>query len=282
MFKNLFNSLFHGWFRKPDNTELAAALRLLHISIEQGDALLVESVLDEKGCDIDTPEEDGVPALIRAAFFGHTEIVVLLLDRKAFVDVRDSKADTALIIAAEKNHLEVARVLLQRGAQPDLQNELGETALHSASSMGYLPLVKLLLDYSSQKINAREQQDGRTALLNAVFENHRELVSLLLSHGADPNISTIFGTTPLMYAVEKCDTETVFQLLHEGALVNEIDFLFGETALMIAAEHGSKDVVKLLIDHKAQLDIKDKEGLSALDRAIHKGHKDVVALLASV
>jgi ankyrin repeat protein len=97
----------------------------------------------------------------------------------------------------------------------------------------------------------------------------------LLEHGADPNLATVGGTTPLMAAsgvgwvVQQTYTESMPSLLEaikicleHKADVNAVNTM-GLTALLGAANKGANDIIKLLVAHGARLDAVDKQGRDA-------------------
>jgi ankyrin repeat protein len=101
-------------------------------------------------------------------------------------------------------------------------------------------------------------------------------MKLLVSRGADPNLPTLAGTTPLMAAagvnwvVAQTYTESlqarydaVALCLELGADVNASNSM-GLTALLGAVNRGSNDIIELLVKRGARLDVKDKEGRTAL------------------
>ena len=69
--------------------------------------------------------------------------------------------------------------------------------------------------------------------------------------GADPNLATGTGATPLMLAAASGNTEAVRFLLERGAVVDAKESLRGETALMFAAAYDRAEVVDLLVSHGA-------------------------------
>ena len=87
------------------------------------------------------------------------------------------------------------------------------------------------------------------------------------------------GRTPLMFAATFNDPHTVKLLLANGAMVNVRDRDERFTALMFAAAEGHADVVKLLLEHKADKTLVDVDGDSAADFARQKGHTQAVEIL---
>ena len=117
---------------------------------------------------------------------------------------------------------------------------------------------------------------GQTPFLRAALSGDIATMRLLLEHGADPNLPTPAGTTPLMAAsgvnwvVAQTYTESPQSLLEaiqlcldHGADVNAANSM-GLTALLGAANRGANDIIRLLAENGARLDVVDKEGRSAL------------------
>jgi len=75
------------------------------------------------------------------------------------------------------------------------------------------------------------------------------------------------------------DVQGVRELLARGAEINALD-RYGQTALMLAAHAGNREIVETLIGHRADLNITAKFGLSAIMLAIVAGHPEVARLLA--
>jgi len=119
--------------------------------------------------------EDGETALHRAASRGHLKAVALLLDRGATVDAVDGEGVTPLILASYRGKTEVAKLLLERGAG----------------------------------VNAQEKRNGLSSLSHAVGRGDKDLVSVLLAHGADPLLKSDDGRTPLERAEANGASEIV-------------------------------------------------------------------------
>ena len=116
---------------------------------------------------------------------------------------------------------------------------------------------------------------GHTPFLRAALSGDTTVMRLLLEHGADPNLPTLAGTTPLMAAggvnwvVAQTYTESPEALLaavqlclENGADINAVNSM-GLSALLGAANRGSNHIIQYLAEHGADLDVIDVEGRDA-------------------
>ena len=159
----------------------------------------------------------------------------------------------------------------------------GNSALHYSVSHGNFDVVSILLDSKVANPNIMNKA-GYTCIMlislaSLATDIHRSVVERLFSTG-DVNIrATQHGQTALMLAVSHGRLDMVELLVEAGADVNIRDE-DGSTALMCAAEHGHMEIVKYLL---TQPDInvlaKDNDGLTALAVAMEAGHRDVGVVL---
>jgi hypothetical protein len=141
----------------------------------KGDAAKVKALLD-RGVDVDTKFRYGATALSYASDKGHLEVVKLLLERKASVNVKDTfYGATPIIWAAEKGHAKIVEALLASGA------EGREDVLQIGAAGGQLELVKVVL--AAGKLNAEAMS---AALSAATRGKHTEIAELLTKAGAVP------------------------------------------------------------------------------------------------
>ena len=113
---------------------------------------------------VDAFAADGFHPLALAAFFGHVEVVRLLVGRGADVGViaRNERIQvTALHAAAAGNHTEIARLLIDAGAPVDAEQPGSFTALHSAAQNRNAELVRLLIEAGADR--EKRTEDGRAA-----------------------------------------------------------------------------------------------------------------------
>ena len=113
------------------------------------------------------------------------------------------------------------------------------------------------------------------ALEDLKLADTEEDVIKVLSQGiVGPNTLNDDGVPPLHYTIFKKTTEPLKELIKAGADVNAISKNNGETALILASRYGNIEAVLELIDAKADLNIKDKNGKSALSHAVSWAYRD--------
>lgn len=153
----------------------------------------------------------------------------------------------------------------------------GMTRLMIASRDGDLAAVRSLLKEGANvnatridPIHGIHGGDRRTPLMFASENGHIDIVNELLSAGANPNMKSV--GTKLEYNVNR----NTFNIMRSKYFKE----CSGCTALMFASKEGHLDVVKALLAHKADPEIKDVHGLIALDLAIAAAHEKIVEILA--
>ena len=208
-----------------------------------------------------------------------------------------------LISAAVQGNLEEVKRLLTQGAEINGTGRAGHTALIVASAQGHTAVVQYLLERGAN-INARGKNDA-TALIAAARRWHEEIVQLLLDHGADVHARTRFHVTALLAALSGegflYDAELgVYEpkqfvithenlssvqhlltlLLNHGADVDvNVKNREGKTALRLAVETGHAELVQTLLQHGAQVQGKAKDGQTALMVAEAKGLTKIMRML---
>ena len=141
-------------------------------------------------------ESSGVSTLYLAANGGYETLARQLLDRDPLIDERSrGQGAIALSAAVAQNHVEVVRLLLDRGADVNVANNDGETPLHCASRLSYTDMVMLLLAEGAD-VNVANN-DGSTPLHpHQAQELLIDAVRLLLDRGADVNVAGNDGQSP--------------------------------------------------------------------------------------
>jgi len=105
-----------------------------------------------------------------------------------------------------------------------------------------------------------------------------KVVKLLIARGADVDLCTVPGETPLFGASEEGHESIVMHLLDQNANVHPKTVL-GYTALHRAAAFGSHQIVKMLLHKNADVNAVTRDGFSSLHNAARRGNLEVVQLL---
>lgn len=248
---------------------LAPGTTLLHIAAGNGDGELARLLL-ARGAGMHPAPLDGATPLHFAARYGHDEVAALLLAKGAAIEAPSRDGKTPLALAAEAGRVETVRFLAAKGAKLDV---------FSAIHLGLADRVAKLLDAEAGLVSARDA-GALTPLHLAGRRGSVAILKLLLARSADVNAGR-HGRTPLACAVEGGHVEAVKLLLAAGADVNRAR-LYGDPLLYSAARSGKADLVKLLADHRADLEALSAQcKATALFAAATAGHKNIVELLLS-
>lgn len=118
--------------------------------------------------------------------------------------------------------------------------------------------------------------DDETALINAVVDRKYNLVERLLEYQVDVDERGSHNMTALMWASIHSNIEIVKLLLKQPLIDVNVQNDFGKTALMLATRY---DIYVALLEYKANMDLRDEDGKTALMKAIPDGNADVPKLL---
>ena len=223
--------------------------------------------------------EEGTP-LHFSARRGHIQVSRLLLAHGADINSCSPDDSTPLHCASEKGHLEIAKWLLNSGADVNPRTNKGKAPLHFAAENGNLEVCRLLLEHNAE-VNCQNHH-GSTPLLFASECGTPELVQLFLDHNADPHVRDGDGDTLLHCAAITGQLEVVRLLLKLNAEVNSLNNE-GSTPLHRASEgykEGNPNVVRLLLDHGANSQIRNLSGKTASQVARGRKQQEIVQLLS--
>ncbi|WP_223836633.1 ankyrin repeat domain-containing protein [Paenibacillus oceani] len=187
--------------------------------------------------------------LIEAAERGETGVVKTLILQGAAIDARDDRGRTAVMAATHANKPETVKALIGAGANIHIQDGRQDNPFLYAGAEGLLDILKLTIEAGAD--TKRTNRYGGTALIPAAERGHVDIVKeLLTTTDVDVNHINRLGWTALMEAV----------VLGNGGVKHQ-------------------QIVQLLIDHKADVNIPDKDGVTALEHAVKRKYKDIERIL---
>ena len=241
-------------------------------AVKAGDHAAVRSLVQQRAA-INAADPDGTTALHWAVLADDQELARLLIGAGADAKKANRYGVTPLQLAAVNGSATLTKLLLAAGADPNAVLPEGETVLMSAARTGQRDTLELLLD-AGARIDAREQWYGETALMWAAAENHEAAVRLLVERGADVNqrssqlpfknrragqsILSLGSWTPLMYAARENAIDAGRALAAARADLNLTD-PDGATALVIAIINANYEFADLLLRAGADPNVVDKD-----------------------
>src|SRR5215510_10976150 len=185
--------------------------------------------------------------------------------------------DLRLVDAVKNQDVQEVRALLGQHADVNVRSEDGSTALLWAAHWNDLPTAELLVRAGA---NANVANDFRmTPLSQACTNASSALVDLLLKAGANPNTPIATGETPIMTCARTGNIDAVRTLFVHGADVNAKEPAQHQTAAMWAAAEGHTQVLRTLIEVKADLNAHTKTGFTPLHFAARVGDVESARML---
>ena len=297
--------------RFNNNAEIIQALLEAEASIstqdEEGNTALmyaaqynshteVTEALLTTASEVNMTNKEELSALMLAARYNKNERVIrALTDAGADVMQVNKSGATSLMLAVEYNiRLEVVHVLLEANSDVTAQDQDAETVLMKASARNNLTFIEAILsainaldltpEEKTAVINATSTA-GTTALDQACISSNTDVRSTLKEAGATKSNGGTACGTPFedifLTAARREDFSGLDQQIKKGVDVNAIN-QYGHTALMLSARHNTRStaLVATLIEHGAEIHIKDVNGYTALMWAAHQNNnREIVGAL---
>ena len=287
----------------------------LTLAIKHKHGIVVNALLSNSKCLVDAKVQDGFTALHFSCKSGSVGLVRTLVNHKADVNARtDNNCDTPLTLAIKHKHGIVVNALLSNSkCLVDAKVQDGFTALHFSCKSGSVGLVRTLVNHKAD-VNARTDNNCDTPLTLAIKHKHGIVVNVLLSnskclvdakvqdgftalhfscksgsvglvrtlvnHKADVNARTDSGDTPLTLAVRHGHDNVVHALSSDLQCLVNAKGQDGFTVLHLSCKCGNVGLVRTLVKHKADVNVRTESGDTPLTLAAINKHDNVVHALS--
>jgi len=241
----------------------------------------IMKILIQKGADVNLQTPKGFTSLMRAVNSNIEETVNLLLDNGANVNLKDYQGTIALYYTIRNNNTNIADILLKKGADINTQDKDGDTLLHNSIFEEKPEMVEFFLQ---KGINVNlKNKNGKTPLIEAAYIKNIDIVKMLCRAGANINIQDINGKTPLQHAVHEKNVKMIKFLLEEERADINIKDKFGNRVLFYTIENKkieyNRDIANYLIDHGADINEINNAGETLLYNAINSKNIGMVEFL---
>jgi cytohesin len=286
---------------------------MLAINLKRNNAL--SFLMDSKRVNINEKDAKGENALMKAAASGNSSMFTKLSMKAADPMITNNEGKNSLDIAIENGAADIVKVISALKGSELVHSTLDKVlteAFNNDDSRSFENVLKInaiLAEHSSNEIDLDikkiienvvsenkvaivnylitsdlidfniKNDDGWTPLGLARKNNAKDVIKLILEKYNDIDKVDSNGITDLTLASYSGDINKVVELIKSGADVNFIHKDSGATPLHIAVPNGHNEVVKTLIQSKADINKAEINGWTPLHIAAENGHNEVVKTL---
>ena len=266
------------------------------LQCENGHVTYVQSAMNEFGVDAVFDSKHHSSCFIAAVAFNQTDLVTLLVDGGYDVNRNDGYY-TALHHAVERSNAQMVKILLNSGAEVNLRNRYNQTVLHEAVKNGNVEIIMILLN-SGADVNARDKYNMTVLHYMAydayekifkyrdiwlprhrfVWNSDMEMTRILLYFDADVNAQDKWHITPLHLSVCNNDTEMANILLNAGAEVDARD-QYHSTPLLRSASNGYTKMIQILLEAGSEVNTRANDNRTPLHHSAKNSDAEMTRIL---
>ncbi|GMH47844.1 hypothetical protein TrLO_g3974 [Triparma laevis f. longispina] len=252
--KDLLSRLIlKGWDLKALNDRQQNLFHVACSSEHSGSQNCVKLILDSLSDDecwemVSAVDEEGKTPLHYAARRGKKEVILLLINKGAGMEVYDNGGKTPLHYSVLEERMKGTQCLIDVGFPVDCVDCDGQTCMHEAASLGNWRIGDMLF-HAGASIDVLDS-NGMSPLHQSVVNDKIKFVQLLLARGANPDLYDGLGRTAIHLAVDNRDRKIVELLCKNHANVNIRD-ADGNTPLHWAAMSDARTCIEVLLEYHA-------------------------------
>jgi uncharacterized protein len=235
----------------------------LSLAAENANLLAVQRLI-KAGADVNIATSTGETPLMTAVRAGNISVIKALIVAGANVNAKGGgREQTALHWAVVQKQYEVMRLLIDSRADVNARTELRREFVSFSRGNPQGGRLTGIADHTLESDGSRPglrwiDKGGLTPLLFAARDGDLGAVKILITAGANLDATTGIGETALMLAAHNDHTELALFLLDKGADPNIVEA--GHTALHFAVARKNIDLVKALLAHKADVNVRLTKG----------------------
>lgn len=260
----------HLLAKHPDKVDgRSSGKTCLQVACHQGHMDIVRLLLNHKAS-LDIADDDGDLALHYAAFGNQPEIMELLLRKNASINIVNKGRCSALHVAVNKQHAACVKVLLKYNCDVNVQDSYGDTALHDAIGKESIEILELLGNSPHLDLTLRNKRGFNVLHHAALKGNNFAAEKLVLRSRQFVDVQKEDGFAALHLAALNGHRQVAETLITLGQAAVDITNNKKQTPLLLAVSQGHCGVVELLVDNHADIRACDEDGDTALHLALLK------------
>ncbi|GKT95992.1 ankyrin repeat domain-containing protein 28 [Colletotrichum tofieldiae] len=249
----------------------------LELASAMGNFAATEVLVQHKNLRHYSTPVPGRDPLYLAVSCGFIKTAKVLLCHEADPNAYGPSDETVLMAAIRSDRIDLCRLLLEHGSDPDSTPERAKSPLIQAVMFKNLDMVKLLVEKGPTSRKEKFRGQAGTGRRVSVFVESAEIVEYLLSKNADPHVSDEDGWSTLWAAARYGCEEIVRMLIEANADINKSCTESKTTPLHEAVEY--PQVVKILLEHGANMNNQAAGGETPLSYAIAENHLETVKIM---
>eukprot|EP01080_Neovahlkampfia_damariscottae_P000843 gene843-9092_t len=244
-------------------------------SISKGEVHIARELLEQKIISIDTRDpSSGIHLLHLACNSESFKFIKFLLENgsKKYINAVDNDGWTPLFFASIIGNPLIIKLLIDNGADINRIDLAKRTPLHMMAKSGKSDAILFLLSQKGLNVNP-QTTFGYTPLFLGV-KSSEVVKALLTSNDIDIDLPDHKGHTPLQFAIQKNEIDSIKYLVNAGANLNSKDSN-GFTPLHFAISTKKEDIALLLIKLGADIKAKDNDGQTPLHISLSSNFPDL-------
>ena len=271
--------------RKLQNFEILNGNNALIVAAKKGFTDAVRCFIN-CGYDLTPRNNDGLSALDKAVAFGREDVCELLVKAGAPLNTPTRKFKrTPIHTAVDKGLFSATKCLLEKGAKVKTKDHKGFYPIHTAALNRHFDIVRLLLEHDpgqasllTKTYGQKSVLKGRTVFHVAIDRKDYELLSVLLSTHASPDVTDWYGRTVFLEAIFVGDAKFISMLKDVSDMT--IPDKNGFTPLHVAVYKGYVSLVQIICSKPlVNVNAKDKYGKTPLHLSAMKGFSEIFLAL---
>lgn len=235
--------------------------------------------------DLNIRDDQNNYLLTYAILYNKPDIVKLLVERDARIDILDNEDRSILYIAIKYDYQEIIDMLLEYNKNNigillfDIRDRNNHVPIHYTIVFNNVTALLKLLDAGASPNTS--DKNGYNSLHLSVYVRSYRMCSMILKYNIDINSRLKSGETALHIACNLQLTDIVKLLLVNGISINIQDYEHEFTALHYSVNLNNKELVTLLLDNGADANIQDIVGNTVIHYAVSENNLECLTIIMS-